>query len=215
MINNEENKDWDLVGLLFKNGRAINVPKEPITLKRIFEKVKEIWPMNFKQSKILEIEHSQNEKENIWFVWGLIFKNLPWKTDKNGFPKDICEDNFAVLFNPKTMKVCCQEGKGKNWSPISHPIMNLFSIHGKHLCDESKSDDIPHSGEKRKRDEEGHIFNENDQYFGKNLWLFWYREPWFMWAMACEHSRIARVYYVKENTQTGGLGSCNCEKKIA
>lgn len=101
--------------------------------------------------------------------------------------------------------------------------MRLYHNHGNHLWKEADvkqptepSEGVPHSGDKRTHAEmEEHKAESNNspkenklqgQYFAKDLWLFSYREPCFMWAMACVHSRVARVYFVEANTKTGGLG---------
>jgi len=118
------------------------------------------------------------------------------------------------MYNPKLKTVWCQFVKSDDlWTPISHPIMKLFEAHGHHLISDS------HTGLcGEKRTSEDLIDHHSGQYFGKDLWLFSYREPWFMWSMACEHSRIDRVYFFESNGKTGGLGgwdwSWNTKKSI-
>jgi tRNA(Arg) A34 adenosine deaminase TadA len=99
---------------------------------------------------------------------------------KGRWEVDEWEDNYWVVIDPMNGRVWAEAGLGEG--VVGHAGMEVFRRLGEVL-------------EK-----------EDDQYFAKDLWVVAYKEFWFMWAMAWEHSRIKRVYFWEENKRTGGLG---------
>ncbi|CAI2369383.1 unnamed protein product [Moneuplotes crassus] len=225
--------------VLFEYGNILQVPRFSVSVRSIYEKLIQIWPMQYKQDKFSDINHSKKEIADLQRICGSIIEKYNEQEEVESL--DPCMNNYAALYDPKSGRVSCETGRGEEWSPINHSIMNLFKINGENILEQKKAQKgsteeeiLTHCGEKRKREEEEEkiphcksinehklTYDPDAQYFAQNLWLICYREPCIMCSMACEHSRISRVYYtcplsnpyLHKNSATGGLGSLDCRQE--
>ena len=167
--------------------KFVNVPDEPITIKSVHKEVSQEWPTTFKIGEIPEIIHNKGAIEVVKSMCEILTEKYSIITTKskdsiwNEISEstiDMCKCSYALLYNPKTMKVCWESTESKIWSIINHPIMRLFEVHGEHLWENSdafNNDTLEEAKEKNEMNNEA-----LGQYFAKDLWLFSLSEPWYM-----------------------------------
>ena len=174
----EVNED-NIIEAILKIGILVQVPDEPIVVKNIHKLIFQEWPTTYKIGEIPEYSHNKGTTEIVKSMFELLTSNFNQieevceknsshkKSDQNS--QDVWMHSYALLYNPSTMKVCCESIPYEISTSIDHPIMRLFEIHGKHLCQIEK-------------DEEIKVCDEDNlgQYFAKDLWLFTLSEPCYM-----------------------------------
>jgi hypothetical protein len=90
-----EEEIWkeDPLNAVLTHGKTIIVPEKFVTLNHIFENLREIWPMNRKQSKIVYYDHTDSEISSIKKMLSRIIHQFGEFNVIND-AIDQCENNF-------------------------------------------------------------------------------------------------------------------------
>jgi RNA processing factor Prp31 len=82
----------DPVKAVLSHGKSIIVSEKHVTLKHIFDNLKNIWPMNYKQSKIVFYDHTESEINVISKLLSTIIEKYEERSEVSD-PIDQCENN--------------------------------------------------------------------------------------------------------------------------
>lgn len=177
--------------------RNCNIPYiNPLTDKQ-YNYAKSVWSINkliTNESKLV-YNHSKIEEEELF--------NIAKSLQELNIKENIC----SLIYDPiqKVIIDKSQDDDPSEINPINHSIIKLIYSYSKKLNAISKNI----KKEKLLQTDDNFsshcdLIDEN-QYYLENFYIFTLKEPCFMCAMALVHSRIERVYFLKENLYDGAF----------
>jgi tRNA-specific adenosine deaminase 3 len=182
-----------------ENIQIINLPFIQPVSKEQTDFCKSKWPIFLTPSIYTKIiySHSKQEIFNLSKIISVLNQ----------------ENLSCLLFQPKENLILSKIKISENSNnPINHSIMRMirnfsadFLLQPQIIQEESQMNNTM-LGNKRPSPYISYLDYSN-QYYLEDLYIFTFSEPCFMCAMAVTHSRIARVYFLKDNLTDGALCS--------